>query len=43
MLFVPVLVILVYNVYINIYVRMGKNRKDIDRTELFAIFIYYIT
>ena len=43
MSFVPVLVIIVYNVYIDIYVRMGKNRKDIDMTELFGIFIYYFT
>ena len=36
--FVPVLVILVY-MFTLIYVRMGKNRKDIDRTEPFAIVI----
>ena len=38
MSFVPVLVILIY-MFTLIYVRMGKNRKDIDVTELFAIFI----
>ena len=40
MSFVPVLVWFI--VFILLYVRMGKNRKDIDRTKLFAI-IYKIT
>ena len=38
MSFVPILVILVC-MFTLIYVRTGKNRKDIERTELFAMFI----